>query len=266
MNNICKFPNSSWHSPLLISCFVMETDERVMKRSFLLKEHRMILVMQGQGTIQFNERTFPVRAGTLLFGFENERFEVRQVQDMTYLYIDFHGGRAEELFHRFDIHRGNRVFEGYEGLIPLWRDSLSRADGDTIDLASESILLYSFSRLSPYTAQGESIVSKILSITEKEFDDPELSIKGIAESISYNAKYLSHAFKKAMNVTYSEYLRDLRVKYAITLFNEGLDSVKNVALLSGFSDPLYFSNIFKKTVGLAPREYVLAVQRKHTEA
>ena len=266
MNNICKFPNSSLHSPLLISCFVMETDEGVMKRSLLLKDHRMILVMQGQGIFQFNESAFHVHAGMLLFGFENEQIEVCQAQDVVYLYIDFRGGRAEELFHRFDIHRGNRVFEGYEGLIPLWRDSLSRADGDTIDLASESILLYSFSRLSPYTAQGESIVGKILSITEKEFDNPELSIRGIAETISYNPKYLSHAFKRAMNVTYSEYLRDLRIKYAISLFNEGLDSVKNVALLSGFSDPLYFSNIFKKTVGLAPREYVLAVQRKHTEA
>ena len=43
---------------------------------------------------------------------------------------------------------------------------------------------------------------------------------------------------------------------AQSLFNEGLDSVKNVALLSGFSDPLYFSKVFKKRVGCAPTEYI----------
>ena len=58
-----------------------------------------------------------------------------------------------------------------------------------------------------------------------------------------------------MNIGFTEYLRNLRIKYAVSLFESGLDSVKNVALLSGFKDPLYFSNVFKKTIGVSPREY-----------
>ena len=50
------------------------------------------------------------------------------------------------------------------------------------------------------------------------------------------------------------HLEDVRIKYAISLFNEGLDSVKNVALLSGFSDPLYFSKVFAKSVISASNE------------
>ena len=61
--------------------------------------------------------------------------------------------------------------------------------------------------------------------------------------------------KQTMNITYSEYLRNVRIKYAITLLNNGLDSIKNVAFLSGYSDPLYFSNVFKRVVGCSPKEY-----------
>ena len=57
-------------------------------------------------------------------------------------------------------------------------------------------------------------------------------------------------------MNYSEYLRSVRFKYAISLFELGISSVKNVALLSGFSDPLYFSNIFKKTTGISPKEFI----------
>ncbi|MBQ9769648.1 MAG: helix-turn-helix transcriptional regulator, partial [Clostridia bacterium] len=57
------------------------------------------------------------------------------------------------------------------------------------------------------------------------------------------------------NTGYSEYLRTIRIKYAVSLFNHGIDSVKNVALLSGFSDPLYFSTIFRKEIGVTPTEY-----------
>lgn len=264
MKNICKFPNPSFQSPLSISRFVMETDTQTMNRGTWLNEQRMILVVQGQGNFIFNEQHVHCCSGTLLFGFKNETFSVNQTQDAIYLYIDFGGGRADDLFRRFHIHKGNRVFYGCDGLIPLWRDSLSRANEDTADLASESILLYSFSRLSSHTMQYKSVVSTILEISEENFSDPELSISKIADSLSYNSKYLSHVFKKAIGVTYSEYLRDLRIKYAISLLDEGLDSIKNVALLSGFSDPLYFSNIFKKTVGTSPRNYVLTVQKDTT--
>jgi two-component system response regulator YesN len=58
-----------------------------------------------------------------------------------------------------------------------------------------------------------------------------------------------------MNVCYSEYLRNLRIKYAIALLDNGIDSIKNVAILSGFSDPLYFSSVFKKMVGVSPKDY-----------
>ena len=264
MKNICKFPNPSLHSPLSVSCFVMETDIRTMNRTVSLKEHRMILVVQGQGDFIFNDQPFRCCSGTLLFGFETETFSVNQTLDAIYLYIDFGGGRADDLFRRFHIHKGNRIFDGYDGLIPLWRDSLSRANEDIVDLASESILLYSFSRLHSHAMQYRNVVSKILEISEENFNDPELSISKIADSLSYNSKYLSYVFKKAMGVTYSEYLRDLRIKYAVSLLNEGLDSIKNVALLSGFADPLYFSNIFKKTIGISPRKYALTVQKDTT--
>ena len=51
------------------------------------------------------------------------------------------------------------------------------------------------------------------------------------------------------------YLRTLRIKHAVTLMDFGVQSVKNVALLSGFSDPLYFSTVFKKQMGITPKEY-----------
>ena len=48
----------------------------------------------------------------------------------------------------------------------------------------------------------------------------------------------------------------MRLKYAVSLFDYGLDSVKNVAILSGFADPLYFSSVFKESIGISPREYI----------
>ena len=172
------------------------------------------------------------------------------------MYIDFSGMRATELFRKFNVNSLSRLFEDFDGIIPLWEESLFRASEETVDIVAESILLYSFSRLYDNSKTDNGLLGKIIEITEQSFNDCELSISEIAEELSYNPKYLSHFFKERAGVTYSEFLRSVRLKYAISLFDHGIDSIKNVALQSGFSDPLYFSGVFKKSVGLSPKEYI----------
>ena len=253
--NICKFISPSIQDSLSVSCFVLESDRAVMTQNNLLKEHRVILVTQGEGEFLFGESRVPFSAGTLVFGFKNESFTVQITDGGSYIYISFDGSRADELFRRFDIRKDNRKFDGFDGLIPLWSESLSRANEQTVDLASESMLLYTFSRLSSNSVSRTGIIGKILQITEENFTDPELSLTTLAQILAYNPKYVSYVFKDKMGVSYSEYLRTTRIKFAVSLFDRGLDSVKNVAFLSGFTDPLYFSTVFKKQIGVSPKEY-----------
>ena len=256
--NICKFTTSPFPDMLAVPCFVLESDPKVMATLTKLREHRLFLITQGSGNFVFDQKKIPFRSGALVFGFRGETFVVESAEPSEFMYLDFSGARAEELIHRFGISRKNRSFEGFDGLIPLWRESLSTASGQTIDLAAESILLYTFSRLFSNLPQYDPLISKIVEITEKQFSDPELSVSTLSEQLGYNPKYVSHIFKKKMGVSYSEYLRNLRIKYAVSLFDHGIDSVKNVALLSGFLDPLYFSAVFKKCLGVSPSEYKAA--------
>ena len=263
--NICKFTAAPIASQLVVSCFVLETNANTMSKLSQISSNRVILVTQGEGSIFIDGAEIPYFSGELLFVFRGERFRIDPKTETSYMYIDFGGTRADELLRRFDIRTVNRRFDGFDGLIPLWSESLSRADEETIDLASESILLYSFSRLTVNSIKDNGLVSKILEITEEEFRNSDLSLSVIAEELSYNPKYLSGVFKRKMGVGYAEYLRTLRIKYAISLFDHGIDSIKNVSFLSGFSDPLYFSSVFKKDVGVSPSEYKKAPNRDNND-
>lgn len=262
--NICKFPPQSVSESLSVSCFVRESSTINMQIPCTLTHHRILLIANGQGVLKINQTDIPLRSGMLIFAFEHEHIWTKNEQDLTYMYIDFKGLRAEELLRRFDIKKNNRIFDSFDGLIPLWSESLSRASEQTIDLAAESILLYTFSRLFGNLANRNPLIDQIIEISEERFSDSTLSITTIADELSYNTKYLSHIFKEKMQMTYSEYLRSLRIKYAISLLDHGLDSIKNVAILSGFSDPLYFSNVFKKSVGVSPKAYITEIMKKRS--
>lgn len=255
-SNVCKFPTSSYPNDLSVFRFVFEADQSVMQKEHVLEYNRMILIEQGEGELLLDAVPHKFSAGTLIFGFEGERFSLSRGDGVRYLYIDFNGARAKNLFYRFEIFPHSRTREGFNGLIPFFKDSLLSAVQENLDIISESVLLHVFSRLSVSDSKQNSIIQKILEITEKNFQDPELSLTAIADMIGYNPKYLSHFFKRKMNISYVEYLRSYRFKYAISLFELGISSVKNAALLSGFSDPLYFSASFKKAIGVSPTEFI----------
>ena len=253
--NICKLIPSEMEERLKITCYVLETDLSVMQKDTQLLHHRALLMAEGQGTLLIGGESYILHSGTLVFCFEGERITAQCEEGSRYLYVDFGGIRANELFSRFDISSSTRYYEDMDGLIPLWHESLSRASALTIDLAAESILLYTFSRLFGNLSEQSSLMSRIIKYSEAHFSDPALSLSVLAEKFGYNAKYISHLFKEKRGIGYTEYLRSLRLKYAVSLLEHGLDSVKNVALLSGFSDPFYFSSVFKKTLGVSPKDY-----------
>ncbi|MBQ7036761.1 MAG: helix-turn-helix transcriptional regulator [Clostridia bacterium] len=255
MTNICKFIEDASSGTLSVRNFICETDAATMLAPQLLKHHRMILISRGKLAFHLDGTVFSASVGTLAFVFAGEKFSLSPEGDCEYLYISFSGGRAGDLFRRFGIHKGNRFFENFDNLLPLWKDSLVRASKENIDLAAESVLLYTLSRFSASPDKQNTIIQKMLEITEHGFGDPTLSISALSKMLSYNPKYLSHLFKEKMGVGYTEYLRTYRIKYAITLMDHGIDSVKNLASLCGFQNPLYFSAVFKKAVGIPPSEY-----------
>ena len=254
-DNICKFTFAQETSNISVSCFVFESNPDSMSKNNILNHHCVILITDGSGIFSFSKKEYAIPKGSLVFGFKGEELSVNSTDNCRYMYILFDGNRADELFRRFGITPNSRIFDGMDGIIPLWRDSLAASNEKTIDLASESILLYTFSRLFKNITKHDTLINKIINLSEERFTDPDLSLTSVSDILGYNAKYLSHLFKEKMKITYSEYLRNLRIKYSVSLFDHGIDSVKSVALLSGFTDPLYFSAVFKKSLGISPSEY-----------
>lgn len=260
--NICKFNQTTGNDQLNPSMFIFETRKDVMQKPKTLEEYRVFLFSQGEGSLLCQGVQFPFRNGTVFFGFPDETISIMDMSpdnnDMpvSYLYISFDGKRAERLLRRFGISEKERCFHGYESLIPFWQNCLSRTPQENIDIVSEAVLLYTFSSMKMPKKQENALIFSAIEYLEEHFSDAELTIGSVAKKFGYNEKYLSHAFSKEMNVGFSEYLQTLRIKHAVMLFDNGIISVKNAAWLSGFRDQFYFSSIFKKHIGISPKEYI----------
>jgi len=255
-DNICKFTPESLISEREIFSFVYEKKPKAMMQERILDTNKICLVCHGNITFNYSGSLSRCSAGDIFFLFEGELCYATPEEGADYMYISFKGTRYDELLRRFFISRQRRHFSGFSSIIPIWSESLSRAIEENLDLVAESMLLYALGRFSGDSSERANLINRVIDFTEKNFTSPELSLSTVSAEFNYNPKYVSHLFKKRMGTGYTEYLRLLRLKNAIALFDRGLDSIKNVALLSGFADPLYFSSVFKASIGLSPKEYI----------
>ena len=105
---------------------------------------------------------------------------------------------------------------------------------------------------SPRTQLVEDIAQDIM----QNYANPNYELDERLKSAPYCYDYLCRLFRQELNTTPHKYLTDLRLQSAADILRTGNGgSVSEVARLCGYSDPLYFSRMFKKKYGASPRDY-----------
>ena len=82
-----------------------------------------------------------------------------------------------------------------------------------------------------------------------------LTLDQLAEEAHMNKFYLSHAFKQEYGVSPINYMISRRLEESKYLLAETDLSMSQIAQLLGFSSLSYFSQVFRRTQGIAPMEY-----------
>ena len=104
------------------------------------------------------------------------------------------------------------------------------------------------------------VVARIENNIITNYPDSSYELDHYLHSLPFSYDYLRKLFQKELGVTPHRYLVDKRLKLAAELLvsdaNAGARTIADIAPLCGFRDPLYFSKMFKKKYGTAPRYYL----------
>ena len=82
-----------------------------------------------------------------------------------------------------------------------------------------------------------------------------LTMADVADNFHISYPYFSRMFKSYTGFGFAEYLTHLRMQRAARLLTGAEKSVAEIAELCGFTDPNYFSAVFKKRMGVSPKKY-----------
>ncbi|MCI7814102.1 MAG: response regulator [Lachnospiraceae bacterium] len=99
------------------------------------------------------------------------------------------------------------------------------------------------------------LINKAKAFIEIHYQEPSLSVEMICQELHISAAYFSTIFKKEVGESYVSYLTNLRLKKALELLKDTTEKTYVIAEKVGYSEPNYFSYVFKKKYGVAPSKY-----------
>jgi two-component system response regulator YesN len=110
------------------------------------------------------------------------------------------------------------------------------------------------------SAKLGTIIGLVVQFLKKNFRE-SITLQSLSQEFGLVPNYLSVLFKREVGITPVEYLMEFRIKEAKRIMDEQPHLLlKQVASEVGYSDPLYFSRVFKKLTGQSPSEYIQSRQ------
>ena len=129
-------------------------------------------------------------------------------------------------------------------------EELGDMDEDEVTVCSEEISL-----------SGLEIEINKLFVEEKLYLNPQLKLSDVARQVGTNRTYLSRFFNQEKQMTFFDYVNNLRVEHAVDLLQKSNLRLNVIAEQSGFNSISTFRRVFAAKQQCTPSEYRKRISR-----
>ncbi len=112
----------------------------------------------------------------------------------------------------------------------------------------------------PGEEEYSEMVKEMIAIMEKSYG-MRLGLDTFADKFRLTPEYISNLFAKETKMTFSNYLKKVRIEKAKELILSTDMKIYEVACSVGYSDQKYFSKVFKEYTGVSAKQFAIDVQK-----
>ena len=227
----------------------------------------LFFIVSGKGQFLIQDQVFPVDVNNLVIINPNvTHTEVSlNAQPLEYIVLGIDGielATSENSNGQFCILDHFESVEISSCLRNILREmELKNTGYEDICQAYMEILIIRLMRTTSLSVQNESppmsgnrqcaVARRYIDLHFKE----PLTLEQLSEEAHINKYYLSHAFKKEYGISPIKYMISRRIDESQYLLAETDLSVSQIAQLLGFSSLSFFSQVFRKSLGISPMEF-----------
>lgn len=220
-------------------------------------------VISGSGTVQEDQVQFNPAAGDvyLLHPNRSHRYAADPADPWTKIWFNIRGPVVDQLLQAYRLNEVSWIRDCPQAVLDLFRSFLdmARADLPLTEKSGRCALIFHEIVLALHghiqnTGSLPTETSLLLHFIESHLFDP-VSLDDMARSIYRSRAYTVRLLKRSCGQTPYAFLAARRIEAARQLLAGTRLPVKNIAEQLCYADQHYFATVFRRAVGLSPRQY-----------
>lgn len=244
-----------------------------------IREYYLIhIILEGKGYCETETSKFNLSKGQFFVIFPDEQtfYQADEENPWEYIWFGFDGRVAEAILSSMGINRqtpigsiknfneSKELVENMVGMQPFEHENRILLQGMLYWLIS---LLDSKTRdnnIKPIEKINRRIVytHDAIDLIKQNYQNVDFLIGDISEQLSLNESYLTSIFRQVTGRTLHEYLIDYRIQKSREYLETTDFNVREVAEKVGYKNPLSFTRVFKRKIGMTPTEYKKTTKKR----
>lgn len=226
-------------------------------------DYYLLCIESGELAVTFPDGEKSLGSGTVLLIPPGTpyKYALKSENQMGYFWLHFTGSHAESTLSDY----GLKIFPEYNfmeidnGVVTRFQnifEAFSKKDrfrDRELSVLLDRLLISLARRLEKNRDDGRTLTKSIGYINSKYNTKIEISFLAKMENISIS-RY-NTVFRHITGISPVEYITNLRIAAAAELLTNTDLTVKEIGIMVGYSDPHFFSKIFKSRLGVSPRFY-----------
>ncbi|MEM6395137.1 MAG: AraC family transcriptional regulator [Bacteroidota bacterium] len=262
----------------LLSClyltdigFFPRATDHYRKRKRGSGEYILIYCIDGRGVVELNGIKHQLKPNSF-FIIERKKphtYYAHKMDPWSIYWIHFKGSHAPYLYDRFVTQsEGNPILIPYEqnkiaefeyllGLFQLgYTNQVLEYATMMLHNLIGSFIYYSVKSRSKREIANDDLVKRIIKFLNDKITE-SIKLKDLELHFKKSNTALYKIFKEKTGYSIMHFFGLIKVQKACELMNLTNQSIKEISFGLGFQDPLYFSRVFKKYMGVSPKQYRL---------
>ncbi len=230
-------------------------------------------VLSGRGIVEYNNSDGDITrfhigasSGFLICPGQIVTYWADQTDPWKYGWIEFNGIQTQNVLRQIGLNESNPIYlpksaEDAANVVDSLQHIIMNPDAHPMRLIGQlylffDVMIESSQKQRNFRNQSQNgyYIREATNFIERHYVEP-ISVNDIADFCGLSRNHFGRIFKNWTGKSPQKYLTDFRMKKAIELMRSTDLLLSEIAIKVGYPNALYFSKVFHRTFGVAPRTY-----------